>query len=218
MKIALIMAGDLRCFTDCYPSLESNILNYNECDLYLHLYDDPLVADAIRILSPKKYLVEDRNKVSVSNEIDPLCYIYKPPETDPQKVFSQWRNVQTAFNLIDSDSYDMVIKTRYDIKYTNPLKANSFDVNSLNIPMGGDWRGGLFDMIAWGSYSLMSQYCSLYQRINQYVKEGVPCHPELLNRRNNQTANIRRCDYTVLLRKKYDRDCLEDKIFTLTNI
>ena len=213
MKTALIIGGDLRTFTECFPSLESNILNYNTCDVYLHLYDETGTAEAIKLLRPVRYLVEDKNQVV--HQIHPQCQTNKPPETDPMGVFYQWRTVQKAFDLIKNVSYDMVIKTRYDVKYTNPLKANKYDPNLLNVPVGGDWRGGLFDMVAWGSHTIMAQYCSLYDRINGYVVEGVPCHSELLNLYNNKNNNIHRCEYTVLLRRMFDREFVEDRVFTL---
>jgi hypothetical protein len=213
MQTALIIGGDLRTFLDCFPSLESNVLNYNNCDVYLHLYNEPLAEEAIKLLSPVRYLIEDKSKVV--HQINEHCHSNKPSEVDPHRVFSQWRTVQKAFGLIENAKYDMVIKTRYDVKYTNPLKVDRYNPSCLNVPIGGDWRGGLFDMVAWGSQVNMNHYSSLYDRINKYVLEGVSCHSELLNLYNNKNNSINRCEYTVLLRRQFDRDFIEDRVFTL---
>lgn len=212
MRVAVVAGGDIRTFVDCFPSLESNILRYNNCDLYLHFYDEPSTADAIKLLSPKKYIVEDKQKIK--HDIDPLCFSHKPPETDPVGVFFQWRSIKTAFSLIEED-YDVVLKVRYDIKYTNPLILKNYDFGVLNVPSGGDWRGGLFDMVAWGSKSIMCNYCSLYDRINSYVTTGTPCHSELLNLKNNQSITKYRHEYTIVMRRQFDRPFIEDRIFTI---
>jgi hypothetical protein len=213
MKIALIIGGDLRTFADCFPSLENNILNYNRCDVFLHLYNEPLAEDAVRLLRPTKYIIED--KTSVIHDIHAQCHINKPPETDPAGVFYQWRTVKMSFDLIGDGDYDMILKTRYDVKYTTPLRLENYDGTKLNVPIGGDWRGGLFDMLAWSSKKVMSRYCSLYERINEYVVGGVPCHSELLNLYNNKDTEVSRCEYTVLLRREFDRGFVEDRVFTL---
>jgi hypothetical protein len=157
--------------------------------------------------------VEDKAKIkhSIASE----CYSNKPPETDCLGVFFQWRTVKLAFQLLTKYHYDVILKTRYDIKYTNPLKIDTFDPARLNVPVRGDWRGGLFDMLAFASKPIMENYCSLYDKINSYVVSGIPCHSELLNRHNNRNIPVNRFDYTVLLRRKFDRDFIEDRIFTL---
>jgi hypothetical protein len=89
-------------------------------------------------------------------------------------------------------------------------------MGKLNVPIGGDWRGGLFDMVAFSSYQNMKHYCSLVDHINEYVRAGVPCHSEILNLYHNQrVVEINRFNYTVLLRRKFDKDYIEDRVFTL---
>jgi len=212
MKTAVILAGEPRTFRDCYPSLDTCILSHNSCDLFLHLYEDENTADVLKTYSPKRFVVEDRSAVSFS--VPTICEKNKPSETNPFGVFGQWRNIQFAFGLID-DHYDCVLKVRYDTKYTNPLVLANFDMAVLNVPLGGDWRGGLFDMIAFGSPTLMRNYCSLFDRIPDYCNAGIPCHSEILNRHNNSNAPIYRFEYTVLLRKQFDKGYIEDRVFTL---
>jgi hypothetical protein len=214
MKTAVIISGDARTFHECYPSFQSNILNYNRCDVFLHLYNDCDKRTVLDTYKPTSYISEDRDAVHV--DIDPECNINKPSEINPVSVFCQWRNIKKAFSLVDS-SYDCILKTRYDIKYTNPLVLSDYDMNHVNVPIGGDWRGGLFDMMAFSSYQNMEKYCSLYENINSYAKSGVPCHSEILNKHNLQVLGciVRRFSYTVLLRRQFDRGYVEDRVFTL---
>lgn len=212
MKTAVIISGDSRTFRDCYPSLKACILSQNDCDLFLHLYEDENTEQVLKTYSPKRFVLEKRELVSFT--VPAACEANKPPEVNAFGVMCQWRNIEVAFGLIDIE-YDCVLKTRYDVKYTNPLDLKHFDMNMLNVPVGGDWRGGLFDMVAFGSPKIMSNYCSLFQRISLYCESGIPCHSEILNRHNNQGENVNRFEYTVLLRRQFDRGYIEDRVFTL---
>lgn len=214
MKVALILSGDVRNFEECYPSLESNILNYNECDVFFHAYDDGKVAEAVKLLNPKKAIVD--SKSSNQSEISSSCFYNKPPETDPVAVFAMWKNIKKSFNIVEK-GYDVVLKTRFDVKYCSPLKIKEFDHKNVWIPEGGDWRGGTFDMMSFSSYDNMKYYCSLFDRLNEYSSHGVPCHSEMMLRYHlsNHDLKMNRFDYTVLLRKKFDKPWTEDRVFTL---
>jgi hypothetical protein len=212
MKIAILLSGEPRTFRECYPSLESNILSKNECDIFLHMYDDNDTSEVLRMYSPKKIIIENKNDIVLN--ISKLCHTNKPIETNVEGIFYQWRNINKVFNLICGD-YDCVVKTRYDVKYTNPLYLKTFDMNMLNVPVGGDWRGGMFDMMAFGSKNIMSHYCSLYDFIEKYSIDGVQCHSEILNRHHNVQISTNRFEYTVLLRRQFDKGYIEDRVFTL---
>lgn len=212
MRTAVIIAGDARTYRECYPSLNACILSQNDCDVFLHLYEDENTEQVLKTYSPKKCVLE--NKSSVSFSVPEICESNKPTEVNAFGLMCQWRNIQMAFRLIDAE-YDCILKTRYDVKYTNPLCVSEFNMGVLNIPLGGDWRGGLFDMVAFGSPAIMSNYCSLFDRIENYCRDGVPCHSEILNRHNNGSVAINRFEYTVLLRREFDRGYIEDRVFTL---
>jgi len=212
MKTAIIIAGDARTFRDCYPSLNACILSQNDCDLFLHLYEDENTEQVLKTYSPKRFVLE--NKSSVSFPVPPACETNKPSEVNAFGLMCQWRNIEIAFGLIDGE-YDCVLKTRYDLKYTNPLVVKDFNMSVLNVPVGGDWRGGLFDMMAFASPKIMSKYCSMFQRIGSYCESGIPCHSEILNRHNTHSEVVNRFEYTVLLRRQFDRGYIEDRVFTL---
>lgn len=214
MKVALVLSGDLRNFSECYPSLESNILRYNDCDVFLHMYESENNEKAIITFNPKKVIID--SKVDNLSDIVQSCFQNRPPETDPVAVFAMWKNIKKAFELVD-ESYDLILKTRFDIKYCSPLKLHEFDRDAVWIPEGGDWRGGLFDMMSFSSYENMRHYCSLHDRINEYSTNGVPCHSEIMLRYHMMKSNlsIQRFDFTVLLRRQFDKPWVEDRVFTL---
>ena len=207
MKTAILLSGYARDYKNCLESLKSNILNYNNCDIFLQTYEEQNIDE-------KKYIIE-KNKDIILN-IDEICFKNKFPEVDVKNLFYQWRNVKQSFILID-DTYDCVLRSRFDIKFTSPLYLNSFDMNFINIPNKGDWNNGLFDMLAFSSHKNMKIYCELIDKINNYVNLGVKCHSETLNKYNISTNNIEinRFDYTIILRKVFDKLIFEDRIFTI---
>jgi hypothetical protein len=180
----------------------------------MHLYDCEDVSDSLSLYNPKNYIVT-RVDDPVSYSVDPVCRMYKASETDVDGVFSMWSNLKKAFDLVGSD-YDCVIKGRYDIKFSAPLQLKSLDMRCLNIPEGGDWRGGMFDMFAVSSYQNMKHYCSLIDFLNQYNRdERILFHPEIMLRHHIREYPVVRFPFPVYLRKKYERGVLEDKIFTV---
>jgi len=214
MKVAVILSGEVRNFDECYSSLESNILNYNDCNIFFHAYEEERVTEAVKLFNPKKTIIDlkDQNVSKISDD----CFYNKPPETDPTAVFAMWKNIKKSFDIIEGN-YDFVLKTRYDVKYCSPLKLNEFDPKSLWIPQGGDWRDGMFDMLCFSSYENMKHYCYLYDSLNRYSSLGVPCHSEIMLRHHMSSFSsmVNRFDYTILLRRKFDKPWAEDRVFTL---
>jgi len=214
MKTAIIFSGHLRCFKDCYESISRNVLIPSECDVFMHLYDCADVDDAISLYKPKNYIVTNVND-ALPYTVDPVCRMYKASETDTDAVFSMWNNIKRSFELIGSD-YDCVIKARYDIKFSAPLNLKSMNMECINIPEGGDWRGGMFDMFAVSSYENMNHYCHMVDFLNRYTKdERILFHPEILLRHHIREHPVHRFPFPVYLRKTYERGILEDKIFTV---
>lgn len=204
MKVALIMAGDLRNFDECYPSLRDNILSEVDCDIYLHSYFDDRVEEAKSMLDPVDYITEDRNDVNIQHVINPNR---TPSEVLPKYMnqFYQWRNVKKAFDIIPEDNdYEAVIKTRYDISYSKNLWCNDFDFSEFNIPSGGDWRRGMFDMFCISSYNNMKYYCSMYDQMQKYHMDGVPLHSEILLRYHleNSKSSVSRFHYEIFYANK----------------
>jgi len=196
------MAGDLRDFTGTYHYLKNNVLKYYNCDIYMQCYNTEHVEAALDLYRPKNYTVEDRESVTV--EFDDICNKHTFGEVNVAGGFYQWRNVQKAFSLIDMhQKYDFILKSRYDISYRTPFFINFFNLNNnnYNIPLGGDWRGGLYDILALGSYENMKHYCNLYNVMSDYtVHDYIPSHSEILLKHHLEKTNI------PINRFKYDID------------
>lgn len=213
MKTAICISGELRSYKNCFSSLEKNILQHNNCDIFMHLFEDEYTKNVLDLYNPKKVIITDRNDFSFF--ISKNCLANKPPETKLQSIYNQWDNIKKSFELIDNN-YECVVKLRYDIKYKKPIILSDFDMNKLNVPKGGDFLGGLFDMFAFGSYDIMKVYCGLIDKINFLCDQGILCHPETLNKHNTKNLSINRFDYPIYLRRDFDNlGHEEDRIFTI---
>jgi len=208
VKVAIIMAGDLRDFTVTYPYFRDNVLFHQDCDIYMHCYNSEHTEAALDLYLPEKYKIEDRETVTV--EFDDACNRNTFVEVDVAAGFYQWRSIKEVFDLIDCNKkYDFVFKSRYDLAYLDPfcIEAFGLDNSVYNIPDGGDWRGGLNDMVAISSYENMKYYSSMYNYMNGYtLNDNVPSHSEVLLRHHleKRSVEINRIDCNVYLRKFYD--------------
>lgn len=213
MKIALFLSGDLRCFDECYESLYYNIIDKTKCDIYMQVNDSEKLADAIKLYKPKKI------KITYSDDIikfDTSKYQFKMPETNPLNVFYMWRGIKESFSLID-DTYDFYIKCRYDIKFENQLDIHTLNSDEINIPSGGDWRGGLMDMFSITNFINMKYYTSMFDHIDEYYeKYRIVFHPENLLKFHLRDSAIKRFHYPIIFRRKYDGSSYySDRLFTV---
>lgn len=197
------MSGKLRFVEKCFSSVRDNILEFNDCDVYMQTYSDSNgLETAINLYKPKTVLVESEE--SVARDMKPAypnCY------DRMQTVPFQWRNLKTVFSMLKSGDYDCVIRSRYDIKFSHPLKLNEFDINNMNIPMGADYLGGIFDMFAFSSFENMRWYMSIFDHMDSY-HDTIGCHPETMMRHHLTSSptkfTINRFDYPVFVARGGD--------------
>ena len=101
--------------------------------------------------------------------------------------------------------YDVIIYFRIDI-----LSEDIFSIptiienNTIYIPIGYDFEGGLNDQLAYGDYNSMKIYCNLYNFVESYNTHGIPYHPEILLKYhlNCHVVRIERFNYNYTLNKK----------------
>ena len=200
MKIALLLSGDLRDFAKRFSSLYENILEPLSPDVYLSSYETDDAESVIEKLKPKKYYLEENNSFSVNEEIflkdQPKHFDYIPK---PINCVYMWRKIKQCFDLV-SEHYDLIIRTRPDCHYTEKLDINKMSHEKINIPDGGDYEGGYFDMLSVANTPNMKVYCNLYDNILTYRKVGVPLHSEIMLRMHLRDMDINRFEFPVFLR------------------
>jgi len=196
MKIAVVMAGYPRTYKICFTKfLENFIFEENSSlDFFLHFYDSELNQDILETYRPadwiceKEYYSGERYK-NLSYENPEWGHI----ERYKYNVYSQFKNNLLAFSLIPEDTYDVVIKTRYDLLLNERFDFSKLDMNNFNVPFGEDY-GGLNDRFCISSYYNMKFYFNFFKKISSINKNYVKFHPESMLR-----------DYFALSRKNVSR-------------
>jgi hypothetical protein len=113
-------------------------------------------------------------------------------------------NLKSMYEKENNMTFDVVIRMRFDSDFENKkLNVDEYP-NTLNIPKGEDWCGGINDQFAFGPSSVMNDYSNFYKNITEI--EGVPYHPEtmLLKYLDMKKININRCDFRVRINNNID--------------
>tara|TARA_R110000824_G_scaffold33410_8_gene106977 strand:+ start:2994 stop:3647 length:654 start_codon:yes stop_codon:yes gene_type:complete len=215
MKVAVLLSGHAREWRSCWNSLNQNLIEPNNADVFIHSYESDDSKELVEILRPKKFVFEKQNEVEVNESLyninmpDNLKYIINPISS----VY-MFRKIKLCFDLLE-ENYDAVIKTRFDCKYTEILNVKELDIDSYTIPTGGDYENGIFDMFCVSSYDNMKHYCGLYENIVSYLHKEIPLHSEILLKHHLTGRKINRVDYNIILRKVFDNSWPEDKVFNV---
>lgn len=212
MNIAILYSGlPINNFSDFLSNHKNFIFTDNHnIDTYISTYitdsnSIEYIQKIIALLNPKKINIESFEDVK-NNILDQyIQYIIKNKFTRdcrPINALSMFYKIKKCFSLLSDINYDIIIRTRFDIKFDSKI---NLEINhNINVPKCGDFRGGLLDMFAYGNYHIMKLYCSLFDHIEQYMKEGIIFHPESILRYHclKQDIKINRFPFHIYLRNQ----------------
>lgn len=182
MKIAIVMAGYPRTYKTCLPKfLENFVFEGNSgIDFYLHFYDSEANEDVLAICNPTDWICEkEHNNIKKYQHLS----FNNPRHGDitnyKYNTYSQFKNNLLAFSLVPDNKYDVVVKTRYDLLLDEQFDFSTLDMNSFNIPVGGDHQG-LNDRFCISSYENMKLYFNFFKKIDFINQNGNEFHPECM--------------------------------------
>lgn len=202
MKIAILYSGLTQKFNrQIFDNHKKFLLDGYDYHTYLSTWLDESNQYALDVLSPVASSVENLSEISDKKFIDVHKRIkYKYPETKTENTIAMFYKIENCFNLLETSSYDCVVRCRLDIEFDKKILFQKNDC--INIPVKGDYRGGINDLFGYGNYDNMKLYCTTYSRICSYLTNGVPCHPETLMRYNinEQGLCVNRFENNLYLR------------------
>jgi len=214
MKIALLIAGYLRGFIENIDNIKKNIIQNNDCDIYIHITDNN--NNDLKYLNKNIY-------------IDDICNILKPKLLVSSKNlnFSEKPNINNILNQnykffwlneerkkicnIENIHYDCVIKIRPDVNVLSKILYNEINLNCIYIPNDDKIdKGKLYniddkhicDIIAYGSQNAMEQYFNYYLHINELLNNYGHVNETLLYyylNNNNICYKLVDINYIVIL-------------------
>jgi hypothetical protein len=198
MKVALCFSGQIRSFNLIKNDLLKNLIEPNNCDVFMHIWHKHDTSKYINYFNPSDNDYThygSYNTDTLKNVVDtlkPVSFQYEYPFI-PQNTRSALYSAMKS-NQLKSDyenmmgfKYDAVIKSRTDILFQDIFSLDNMVGNVVYLSFRPGGCGGVNDSLAYGSSSIMDVYCDVYdaykntERINQPCPEGI-IHEHLLNR------------------------------------
>lgn len=220
MKIAVQIHGAVNLLKESYSSLKEQILDKFKCDIFFSTFGNESDLEwVVDLLKPVRHNIVPINEKTLEyTGINELIEKYKNKTDigfDGLYHFVRQKNVLFGMyhkyncNKLRSEynkKYDIVISTRTDLVYGEPLvkKYVRAAKNSLLVPYGWDWEGGLNDLFAVGPPNIMDIFCSQFLFYEDYMQEGATTHPESLLRYHvvSKKLPLKRFSYMMYLRNE----------------
>jgi hypothetical protein len=217
MRIAVQMNGAPRTLRQSYRSLKQQILDHYDCDIYFATLGNEDELDWVKdLLQPAgfialpyndetlkqcgaKYLIDKYSNKTVWSYNHTFNLVRQ--KSVIVAMYTKWLCNELRMKI--SSSYDVVISTRTDLVYGEPLAIEWLEAakDHLMIPIGWDWHGGINDLFAMGSPEIMNSFCGQYNNYIKYMENGCCTHPETLLKHHiiYQKLPLKRFYYTFYL-------------------
>jgi len=194
MRVALLLSGKFRGSYIPFNYLEKNLISKYNPDIFINYNyknENDMECDEselVSIYNPKSINFTKTPDI-VFDKIKSVDGYQVADESSVSSVFNMWWGIYQA-NQLKSNyeeqngfKYDVVIRTRFDIEILEEVELRNWN-NSLFIPMGSDHRDGFNDLLAYGKSHTMDYYCSNFNHLVDYIKDGELVHPERLLRKH----------------------------------
>jgi FkbM family methyltransferase len=188
MKVCLLLSGQLRNAKETYPHFKKNLLDKYDVDVYISTWQSEHIQQIIELYKPVsvdienyEFGFEEKWDTITKDEIHKL-----EKNSNLVSCISMWyktmkvNRIRNDYQKLMGIQYDVVIKTRPDIKLEEPLELSQFNQNTLYVPYGWDWFYGINDLMAWGDESIMNSYCNLFYEFSNLVSRLDRINPERL--------------------------------------
>lgn len=212
MRVALLLSGELRDSIESYKLLKENLLDIYNPDVFISTWENlvPIKNTRLKTLPPEND-TDYRELMRMYNPINFEVEDYSSgfEEIWNQKTQQNFHKLETNANLISIISmwyktmrvtqlksnyeslmgfkYDIVIKSRPDLKLHEPIHLFPPYENTLYIPKGWDWSGGWNDLFAFGGSEVMDIYGNIFNGLVDVTNRMHRINPERFLRRYIQT-------------------------------
>lgn len=192
MKIAICLSGYMRGYKDNVKSLLTHVASEHDADIFVHTWDkmglpsawhgcddahpddtDNHLAEIHKLLSPKAICVEPVFSWDLSSFARPGLQRFH--ENFPMMFYKIHKcdELRKESEAASGREYDLVIRTRPDIRYLSRINMGVLDKDKLHIPQMPSYyviAGKSYnDQIAIGTPCLMSIYSAAADKVSKYV-------------------------------------------------
>ena len=194
MKVALLLSGNMTDWTVHYVYFKRYLLDHYDIDVFISTWKGYKVDEIegvrpVNTYNPITFDVQDyeRGFENTWSKITEPFEVIKEKNTNLNNCMSMWYKTQRVNELkneyqsLIGVNYDLVIKTRPDLKLEKRVVLEKPKKNTLYIPKGWDWSEGINDLFAYGNSKVMDVYSDLFSRITYLMQEcNIKINPEVL--------------------------------------
>ena len=170
MKCALLLPGHMRHYKNTFLNQSETMIGPNNCDIFIS------TSNLITSIVKSSYTTEEKDIKTFEKEIysiygDRLKSLIINPEENSDVLPSplQWKRLKECFeqkNLYEKKNnfnYDVIIRARTDLMYSEPLKITEEDIknNKISLMKHFDRKIPVHDQFAYGHPESMEKYCNL---------------------------------------------------------
>lgn len=114
------------------------------------------------------------------------------PETWPENTVNMWHNMYRAW-LKAPEGFDCYVRMRYDIVFDSVIDFTAWPMlpDVVYIPNCSDYRDGVNDQMAFGSYGAMEKYFSVYLNHGKLFDSGLMFHSETYLKHNLEMLGVK---------------------------
>lgn len=196
MKVCFLITGVPRRFSKYLYVYLQKLEEYLDFDVYLYFPKencDENYANEIFNPSTLQAVVENpRYKLLLLDSQVPSLPDYLSRKQ--MNCIFQWYRIHKCFQFVPSNTYDLIVRIRPDIEllinqeHLVHLFKQSHD--GISIPEGFEDESHMNDQIAFGSYSAMKKYCSLYENLR--IDRDFSIETLLLNYIHRENIQVHR--------------------------
>lgn len=190
MKIALQLSGQPRGYRVAYDYLWKNFLKYFDVDVFFHTWEQNVydIESIKEYYEPVAYAVSSPLSKEEAKNINEL-YTNTPDAKNwpPSATLSSFKSIWEANNLrvrheIETgETYDYVMRTRFDFALNINMNAEFDDVasivdhGSILVPSDRGTRNPFFSNDQWSfaNGQATTEYCSTYIHIPYFYSKGI---------------------------------------------
>jgi hypothetical protein len=200
MSTAVLISGQMRTFSQCYPTQRWSIFRHYEPEIHFFVscVDDAQAGSA-------ELLREHYQNVHIERYTDPVLSVipdsagvhapYANAASHQKLLLQHWANKRAWDFFINSgsgttDGFDIVIRIRPDQYIHRFQKPSDPRADECYCPWWGKF-GGVNDRFAIMGLAAAHYYFNTWSKIDRLLAAGCPFHPETLVMESMRLGNVR---------------------------
>jgi hypothetical protein len=200
MRIAVLFFGRLTKSIEQYTNILDSIGREHTLDIFFSSDNAPdsLVQECVQLYSPVAY---NNTAITYTGVLEQ--YVENIDGVQVGNMIRHFINKYRVYSLLEhhiehtNTQYDCVLSIRFDLAFGHAIPFLNINENTVYIPSGADWLGGINDQLAYGDVPSMKKYMNMWLNTEEILDKGLSrIHAESIT-----SANI---TYTGLQVVRFD--------------